>query len=145
MYAQTIHWKERHQTFSNCLHTGGGAVLSTNCNMQALISFAEKAEGCCKFELGPGDTLLLPCGWPHAVVTPEDSLVVGGNFLHGFDLRCDASKRPLIIWMICPVSVCIIYLSCGARRCSSNGTRKLVQVRRSSPADAFSFPVSGLL
>lgn len=55
--------------------------------MQATIAFACKAEGCMKYELGPGETLLLPCGWPHAVVTPEDSFAVGGNFLHGFDLR----------------------------------------------------------
>ena len=55
--------------------------------MQAVSSFAQGAHGCFKFELGPGETLLLPCGWPHAVVTPEDSLVVGGNFLHGFDLK----------------------------------------------------------
>ena len=39
-------------------------------------------------ELGPGATLLLPGSWPHAVVTQQDSLVVGGNFLHALDLRC---------------------------------------------------------
>ena len=38
-------------------------------------------------ELGPGDTLLIPACWPHAVVTLEDSVVVGGNFLHALDLR----------------------------------------------------------
>ena len=34
--------------------------------------------------LNAGDTMLIPSGWPHAVVTQEDSIVVGGNFLHGF-------------------------------------------------------------
>lgn len=40
-----------------------------------------------RYELHAGDTLLIPSGWPHAVVTPEDSLVIGGNFLHSLDLR----------------------------------------------------------
>lgn len=30
----------------------------------------------------PGDTALLPSGWIHAVYTPCDSFVFGGNFLH---------------------------------------------------------------
>ena len=41
------------------------------------------AEGreCYRVDLGPGDTMLIPSGWLHAVYTPEDSLVIGGNFL----------------------------------------------------------------
>ena len=41
------------------------------------------AEGreCYRIDLGPGDTMLIPSGWLHAVYTPEDSLVIGGNFL----------------------------------------------------------------
>lgn len=34
-------------------------------------------------------------GWPHAVVTPEDSVVVGGNFLHGLDMG-----RQLDVWKL---------------------------------------------
>jgi len=30
--------------------------------------------------------MLIPTGWIHAVYTPEDSLVFGGNFLHGFNI-----------------------------------------------------------
>ncbi|EDQ91844.1 uncharacterized protein MONBRDRAFT_17694 [Monosiga brevicollis MX1] len=30
----------------------------------------------------PGNTLLIPSGWIHAVYTPEDSFVYGGNYLH---------------------------------------------------------------
>ena len=37
--------------------------------------------------LNAGDVLLIPSGWPHAVVTQADSVVVGGNFLHGFHLE----------------------------------------------------------
>ena len=33
-------------------------------------------------DLLPGQTLFIPGAWIHAVFTPEDSLVFGGNFLH---------------------------------------------------------------
>ena len=36
--------------------------------------------------MGAGESLLLPGGWIHAVSTPADSLVIGGNFLHSFNL-----------------------------------------------------------
>lgn len=55
---------------------------------QAGSFFGARAEGAMLAELGPGATLLLPGSWPHAVVTQQDSLVVGGNFLHALDLRC---------------------------------------------------------
>ena len=40
-----------------------------------------------RFTLRAGETLLLPAGWIHAVYTPVDSLVFGGNFLHGLDIN----------------------------------------------------------
>ena len=39
------------------------------------------------YSLKPGQTMLIPGGWPHAVYTPSHSLVVGGNFLHPFNLN----------------------------------------------------------
>ena len=36
---------------------------------------------CYRVDLHPGDTMLIPSGWIHAVWTPENSLVIGGNFL----------------------------------------------------------------
>lgn len=39
-----------------------------------------------KVTLCPGDLFLIPSGWIHAVYTPEDSLVIGGNFLTLMDL-----------------------------------------------------------
>lgn len=36
---------------------------------------------CMRVDLREGDTMLIPSGWIHAVWTPEDSLVIGGNFL----------------------------------------------------------------
>jgi len=39
-----------------------------------------------------GETVFLPSGWIHAVMTPVDSMVFGGNFLHKLcipmQLRC---------------------------------------------------------
>lgn len=55
---------------------------------QADEGFAPRAGGCVRAELGPGDTLLLPAGWAHAVATPQDAFALGGNFLHALDLRC---------------------------------------------------------
>ena len=41
------------------------------------------AAGQCYYvDLEPGRTMLIPSGWIHAVYTPQDSLVFGGNFLH---------------------------------------------------------------
>ena len=37
-------------------------------------------------KLQASQTLFIPTGWIHAVYTPDDSVVLGGNFLHGFDL-----------------------------------------------------------
>ena len=50
--------------------------------------YADRAEGCIQATLNAGNTLLIPSSWPHAVVTQEDAIVVGGNFLHAFELRC---------------------------------------------------------
>ena len=36
--------------------------------------------------LQESQTLFIPTGWIHAVYTPDDSVVLGGNFLHGLDL-----------------------------------------------------------
>jgi hypothetical protein len=43
--------------------------------------------GCVKIELNEGETFIIPSGWLHAVYTPVDSLVIGGNFLHGLDIK----------------------------------------------------------
>lgn len=43
----------------------------------------DRDEATCKVELLPGQTLIIPSAWLHAVYTPEDSLVFGGNFLPG--------------------------------------------------------------
>ena len=42
---------------------------------------------CYRVDLREGDTMLIPSGWIHAVWTPEDSLVIGGNFLSRLSFR----------------------------------------------------------
>ena len=41
----------------------------------------DQTKECYRVDLSAGDTMLIPAGWIHAVWTPEDSLVIGGNFL----------------------------------------------------------------
>jgi len=41
----------------------------------------DQTKECYRVDLSEGDTMLIPSGWIHAVWTPEDSLVIGGNFL----------------------------------------------------------------
>ena len=51
----------------------------------------DQTKECYRVDLSEGDTMLIPSGWIHAVWTPEDSLVIGGNFLtrmnYGMQLR----------------------------------------------------------
>ncbi|CAH1393051.1 unnamed protein product [Nezara viridula] len=49
--------------------------------------FADQVDECFKLTLVPGNTLFLPTGWIHAVLTVEDSLVFGGNFLHSLNME----------------------------------------------------------
>lgn len=50
------------------------------------IFLADRVKNCYKFELKQGQTVFLPAGWIHAVYTPNDSLVFGGNFLQSFSI-----------------------------------------------------------
>nr|QDF21454.1 histone lysine demethylase PHF8-like protein isoform X2 [Brachionus koreanus] len=53
---------------------------------QSEIFLGDKIQNCYQFELKAGNTILLPSGWIHAVYTPSDSLVFGGNFLHSHSI-----------------------------------------------------------
>lgn len=48
---------------------------------QASTLFAKLADECVTVDVKDGDTMIIPAGWIHAVYTPEDSVVIGGNFL----------------------------------------------------------------
>ncbi|GAA5856498.1 hypothetical protein JCM9279_005470 [Rhodotorula babjevae] len=39
-----------------------------------------------RMDLVEGNTAFIPTGWIHAVYTPADSLVIGGNFLHSLNI-----------------------------------------------------------
>lgn len=41
---------------------------------------------CFELRVNTGNTILIPSGWIHAVYTPVDSLVFGGNFLHEINI-----------------------------------------------------------
>ncbi|KAI6211633.1 JmjC domain-containing protein [Aphelenchoides besseyi] len=48
--------------------------------------FGDVIQKCQCVKMSPGNTLILPAGWIHAVYTPVDSLVYGGNFLHEYSI-----------------------------------------------------------
>ena len=57
----------------------------------------DQTRECYRVDLFEGDTMLIPAGWIHAVWTPEDSLVIGGNFLtrlnFGMQLRISQIEK----------------------------------------------------
>ena len=49
--------------------------------------FGDLVDRCGRVELQPGNTFFIPSGWIHAVYTPMDSLVFGGNYLLAFAIE----------------------------------------------------------
>ena len=58
-----------------------------NSSKQEKVNLLEYLKEPVLYELKAGDTMIIPGGWPHAVYTPSDSIAVGGNFLHPFNLN----------------------------------------------------------
>ncbi|KAA8496554.1 Lysine-specific demethylase 7A [Porphyridium purpureum] len=56
-----------------------------NSPTQNSVFFADEVDTCYQVCLQAGNTMIIPSGWIHAVFTPEDSIVFGGNFLHTFN------------------------------------------------------------
>ncbi|KAJ5322165.1 hypothetical protein MYU51_015729 [Penicillium brevicompactum] len=52
-----------------------------NSPAQDSIFLGNQTKECYRVDLSEGDTMLIPSGWIHAVWTPKNSLVIGGNFL----------------------------------------------------------------
>ncbi|KAH9946403.1 Clavaminate synthase-like protein [Epithele typhae] len=50
-----------------------------------------------KVELTTGNTMIIPTGWIHAVYTPIDTLVFGGNFLHSYNVPMQLRVREIEI------------------------------------------------
>ncbi|XP_070583739.1 lysine-specific demethylase 2A isoform X1 [Erythrolamprus reginae] len=53
---------------------------------QGDIFLGDRVADCQRIELKQGYTFVIPSGWIHAVYTPMDTLVFGGNFLHSFNI-----------------------------------------------------------
>ncbi|XP_042340243.1 lysine (K)-specific demethylase 2Aa isoform X2 [Plectropomus leopardus] len=53
---------------------------------QGDVFLGDRATDCQRIELKQGCTFIIPSGWIHAVYTPVDSMVFGGNFLHSFNI-----------------------------------------------------------
>ncbi|XP_038053826.1 lysine-specific demethylase 2B-like isoform X2 [Patiria miniata] len=54
---------------------------------QSDIFLGDRVRECTKIVLEAGYTFMIPSGWIHAVYTPQDSLVFGGNILHSFHIH----------------------------------------------------------
>ncbi|TXT09207.1 hypothetical protein VHUM_02681 [Vanrija humicola] len=50
-----------------------------------------------KVTLTAGDTMIIPAGYIHAVFTPVDSIVFGGNFVHSYDIPTQLRMRQIEI------------------------------------------------
>ncbi|KAF8840982.1 Clavaminate synthase-like protein [Paxillus ammoniavirescens] len=54
--------------------------------LQSNVWLGDMVDEVVKVTLHPGNTMIIPTGWIHAVHTPLDSLVFGGNFLHSYNV-----------------------------------------------------------
>ncbi|XP_058481641.1 lysine-specific demethylase 7A isoform X2 [Solea solea] len=66
---------------------------------QSEVFFGDKVDTCYKCVVPQGTTLLIPTGWIHGVLTSQDCMAFGGNFLHNLNidmqLRCYEMERRL--------------------------------------------------
>lgn len=61
-------------------------IWSGSANQQSGVWLGDECDRVYKVELKPGNTLIIPSGWIHCVYTPSDALVIGGNFLHSYNI-----------------------------------------------------------
>lgn len=57
--------------------------------------YGDIADVCYKVEVPAGNTLIIPTAWIHAVYTPENALVFGGNFLHSMSIPLQLQTHDL--------------------------------------------------
>ncbi|XP_078730156.1 histone lysine demethylase PHF8 isoform X2 [Lampetra fluviatilis] len=66
--------------------------LSSNQNE---MFFGDQVDKCYRCTVKQGQTLLIPTGWIHGVLTPVDCIAFGGNFLHNLNIGMQLSARSL--------------------------------------------------
>ncbi|KAF3812983.1 hypothetical protein GH733_019034, partial [Mirounga leonina] len=57
--------------------------------------FGDQVDKCYKCSVKQGQTLFIPTGWIHAVLTPVDCLAFGGNFLHSLNIEMQLNTADL--------------------------------------------------
>ena len=62
---------------------------------QSEVFLGDIIKKCYRLDVHEGNTLLIPSGWIHSVLTPEDSIVFGGNFLHSLDMKRQLQIRDM--------------------------------------------------
>lgn len=111
-------WTDWHLDFGGTgvwyhLHTGMKTFLfapPTTRNLDAFVTWGKSPaqdqqpfasmpglEGAFSVDVAAGQTLLIPAGWLHAVVTRKDSLVFGGNYLAYLDVPTQLAIRDVEI------------------------------------------------
>lgn len=79
---------------------------------QDKVFFGHQCQDCAMVTLYAGDTFMIPTGWIHAVYTPEDSLVFGGNFLHSYNIQGVRKHMFLYMhnkWHMLCIRVCVFH------------------------------------
>jgi len=66
-------------------------------DMQSNTWLGDMVDEVTKVELTAGNTMIIPTGWIHAVYTPVDTLVFGGNFLHSYNMATQLRVREIEI------------------------------------------------
>ncbi|XP_051865022.1 histone lysine demethylase PHF8 isoform X5 [Pristis pectinata] len=56
-------------------------------NNQNEMFYGDQVDKCYKCSVKQGQTLFIPTGWIHAVLTPLDCIAFGGNFLHSLNIE----------------------------------------------------------
>ena len=114
------------------------------------LFFGDTVEHCCRVTLYSGQTFFIPSGWIHAVFTPEDSLVFGGNFLFSCAMESQIKIYQLENTTKVPIKfrypffnelhwyVLSNYLECLTGRCyltTSNDGQALIEKAVNQPED----------
>lgn len=69
--------------------------MSSDQTSDQLLADRQGVDQCYRLNLFAGQTLFIPTGWIHAVLTPQDSVVFGGNFLHSLSIELQLKIREM--------------------------------------------------